>query len=97
MRSYIFTEREREKLERWMETGEADRHTMNLFKKMRENTPPLREDLELMVLVLKKKASEKRGRGYNTGKTEYGSALRRVESALTRIRRGGATSGAWRR
>jgi hypothetical protein len=87
MRSYFFTEKEREMLERLLETGETDQQLMNLFTSIRKNTPFLREDLRLLLAVLKKKSTENRGRGYHSIKTEFGSALRRAESTLKYSRR----------
>ena len=91
MRGYIFPENEREMLENWLETGEINQELMNLFTKIRDKTPALRRDMHLLLAVLRKKNTEKRGRGYVSRETEFGSALRRAESALIRTRRGTAT------
>jgi hypothetical protein len=87
MRSYFFTEKEREMLVRWLETGETDQQLMNLFTSIRKNTPVLRADLRLLLVVLRKKSAEKRGKGYHSIKTEFGSTLRRAESLLKYTRR----------
>ncbi len=75
-------------LVRWLETGETDQQLMNLFTSIRNNTPVLREDLRLLLVVLRKKSAEKRGRGYYSVRTKFGSALRRAESMLKFTRRG---------
>jgi hypothetical protein len=64
---------------------------MNLFTSIRKNTPVLREDLRLLLVVLRNKSAEKRGRGYYSVKTEFGSTLRRAESMLKYSRRGRAS------
>ena len=54
MRSYIFTEKEREMLERWLETGETDQRLKKLFSSMGRNTPLLRRDLEPLFQLLRR-------------------------------------------
>ena len=94
MRGFIFTERERRLLERWLEEGEETGETLKVFHWIRRNLSPLREDVELMLRVIRELKRRRRWRGRLTGRSEFGSRLRRAESALTRARRGRATSGA---
>ena len=91
MREYIFTEDDRRRLTRWLETGEEDQVTRNLFVQIRRSVPSLAEDMDLLLRVVKAMQRLRRWRGYVTGRGEFGSALRRGESALTRARRGAAT------
>ena len=94
MRRFIFTKRERELLSTWLETGEEDNETRKLFSRIRKGFQEMAEDMELMFAVIRALMRRRRWRGRITGRTEFGSALRRAESALTRTRRGAATSGA---
>ena len=94
LRSYIFTDAERKRLRRWLETGEEDETTRMLFVDIRRNVPRLKEDLKMLVRVHDELALRRRWRGRVTGKNELESLLRRVGSALNRIRRGDSTSAA---
>jgi hypothetical protein len=97
MRTKIFTERDRRLLERWLQDGAEDDETRKLFTQIRRRTPQVLIDLMLMRTVILELKRRGRWRGRVTGSSEFGSTLRRAESALTRPRRGGATSGASRR
>jgi len=90
----IFTARNRRLLERWLEKGEETGETRKLFTQIRRSTPQLLSDLQLMRRVITELKRRRRWRGRVTGGSESGSALRRAESALSRIRNGGATSDA---
>jgi len=96
MRSYIFTERERRLLRRWLEEDVETHETVKVFMKIRAYTSSLRGDLELMLEVAKELRKRRRWSGYVTKGSEFGSALRRAESALTRLRNARDTSGASR-
>ena len=91
MRSYIFTESERRRLRRWLETGEEDATTRMLFVGVRRNLNELRADLGLMLEV----ARELRSRGRFTGRAtlprRLSSTLRRGVSASTQRLRGPST------
>jgi hypothetical protein len=54
MRSYVFTELERRRLREWLETGEEDQGTRELFMLMRRNAPQLIKDMKLLILMSKK-------------------------------------------
>jgi len=96
VRGFIFTDRERGLLREWLQGGVETGETRKVFTAMRRNIPKLRGDLELMLEVTRELKRRKRwGRRVTRG-TGFGSSLRRAESALTRLRRGGATSGASR-
>ncbi len=96
MRKFIFTERERRLLERWLEEGEETGETLKVFTWIRANTSPVREDVELMLRVIRELRRRRRWRGRPSSRSEFGSRLRRAGSALTRERRGRSTSGASR-
>ena len=96
MRRRIFTEAERECLETWIEEEVEDPITLTTLSRIRKGWPGLAEDMELMFKAIEKLQRLCRWRGRATGGSEFGSALRRAESALTRARRGAATSSASR-
>ena len=88
MRTFIFTERDRRLLRRWLESGEEDGETRKLFTGIRQSTPQLAEDIDLMLRVIRELRRRRRWWGRITNRSEFGSALRRAESALTRARKG---------
>ena len=91
MRRYIFTDRERRLLEQWIDSEMESQATKDLLTKIRKGWPRLAEDLILLFSTVRTMMSRQKWRGYATRSSEYGSALRRAESALTRLRKGGAT------
>jgi len=94
VRSFIFTERERRLLERWLEEGEEDVDAPRVFHWIRRNLTPVREDVELMLRVIRELRRQRRWRGRAARRSEFGSRLQRAESALTRARSVRATSDA---
>ena len=96
MRAFIFTERERRLLRKWLEEGEETGETLKVFTWIRQSVPQLVEDMDLMLGVIRELRRQRRWRGRATERSEFDSALRRAGSALTRARRGRATSGASR-
>ena len=94
VRGFIFTERERRLLERWLEEDEETGETLKVFHWIRLNLTQVREDVDLMLRVIRELRLRRRWRGRRTGRSEFGSRLRRAESALTHARRGRATSDA---
>ena len=48
-RTYILTEDDRRRLNRWLETGEEDKTPNNLFTTMRRSLPTLRDDMLLII------------------------------------------------
>jgi hypothetical protein len=91
-RRFIFTERERRLLERWLEEGEEDVDVPRIFTWIRSNLTTIREDVELMLRVIRELRRRRRWRGRIRDRSEFGSALRRAESALTRARSARAAS-----
>jgi len=92
LRRYIFTDRERRLLEQWIDSEmNESQATRDLLTKIRKGWPRLAEDMTLLFRVTRTMMSRRRWRGYATRGSEYGSALRRAVSALTRLRNAGAT------
>jgi len=87
----IFTEAERECLERWLEEDVEEPITLTTLSRIRKGWPALAEDLELLFRAVRRMQRLQRWEGRTTWGSEFGSALRRAESELTRARRGGAT------
>jgi len=92
MRSYIFTEWERELLRSWLEEGKESQSTRNLLSKIRKRWPDLAEDMTILFEAIRKMQRLQRWRGRLTGHSEFESALLRAGSALTRARKGWNTS-----
>jgi len=91
LRSFIFTDRERRILERWLTDGEEDLDAPRIFHWIRRNTLTLARDMELMIKVVEKLRREKRWRGRWTRGCVLGSKYRLAESGLTRLRRSDPT------
>ncbi len=51
MRAYIFSDMERRRLRRWLETGEGDVKTRKIFVKVRRSLDRLTGDVGLLVEV----------------------------------------------
>ena len=91
VRRRIFTEAERECLERWLEEGVEKPITLTTLSRIRKGWPGLAEDMTLLFKAVRRLQRLKRWRGRTTGGTGFGSALRLAESALTRSKNAGAT------
>lgn len=94
MRRYIFTDRERRLLERWIETDEENQEIRNILSWIRQGWPGLADDMTILYEAIRTMMRRRRWKRYKTQSSELGSALRRAESELTRARRDAATSGA---
>jgi len=80
MRHYIFTDEEKQRLTRWLETGEENQTTLNLFTVMRQSTPNLIKDMKLLIRVSKRLQTEKRWRGRLRAPPDFKSSLLQDES-----------------
>jgi len=80
MRKYIFTARDRERLRRWLETGEEDDTTRMLFVDIRQSLNRLTNDVALLTDVCRELRAQDRIAG-------RGRLPRRLESALSGFRR----------
>ena len=63
MRRFIFTVRERLALAVWLEDGVENVATRRIFTEIRKFKTPIREDLELMLRVIRRLQGEKRWHG----------------------------------
>ena len=91
MRRFIFTERERRLLERWIEDEEEeDQQTRIVLSWVRRNWSTLADDMTLLFKAVRTMMRRRRWRGRVTGSSEFGAALRRAEFALSRARRDAA-------
>ena len=82
MRRYIFTENDREILQKWLDTGHEDQQTRNLFSQIRKNVSKIRRDLTMMLQVIKKLQRQDRWHGRASRSDELGRAILRTESKL---------------
>ena len=90
MRSYIFTERERRLLWRWIEDeGDEDQQTRIVLSWVRRNWVSLADDMTLLFMAVRAMMRRRRWEGRVTGGSEFGSALRGSEAALGRAGRRG--------
>ena len=90
MRSYIFTERERRLLLRWIEDeGDEDQQTRIVLSWVRRNWIPLADDMTLLFEAVRAMMRRGRWRGRVTGGSEFGASLRGSEASLGRARRRG--------
>ena len=88
MRRYILTENDRQRLLQWLEEDVEDQHTRNIFSQIRKNITPLREDIQLILRVIRKLQKERRWRGRASRGDELGRALLKADSRLKAYRRG---------
>jgi len=87
MRAYILTDSDRERLLRWLLEDIEDQHTRNLFTQIRKNITPLRQDLQLILAVIKKLRQEKRWTGRPSRRDELTRALNTADQKLKTIRK----------
>ena len=87
MRGYLFTDRDRERLRAWLESGVEDDGTRMLFVGVRRGMGRISGDVELFVAVARRLRAEGRMMGRARLPGGLGEAVRRVERA-TRGRRG---------
>lgn len=87
MRSYIFTDGERERLLKWLRTGEEDDGTRMLFSRIRKNWPTLSDDIQLFLLAVKKLRALGRGDRRPRLKEILGSEVSGKAKAISNIAR----------
>ena len=89
MRGHIFTDKERRRLKRWLETGDENGMTRKLFYQIRQNTMVLVRDVELLLKVRKElKRSGRWGRRLSSRqRSEFASRLGVSASTLKRKER----------
>ncbi len=76
MRRYIFTDLERRKLRRWLETGEETQDLRNIFVDLRGSLDRVVGDVELMVAVARRLRERGRIGGRVVMRRGSGSASR---------------------
>jgi hypothetical protein len=76
MRRYIFTDLERRKLRRWLETGEETQDLRNIFVDLRGSLDRVVGDVELMVAVARRLRERGRIGGRAVMRRGSGSASR---------------------
>jgi hypothetical protein len=91
MRGYIFTENERRRLKKWLETEEEDITTRMLFVQVRRNLNQLRRDLTLLSKVAKELSRQDRFAGRAALPDRLRSVSQRVEFESNLRRRGRST------
>ncbi len=79
MREYIFTEREKEMLRKWMKDGKETKTIQNLFSRMRRIKPRLLEDMEFFFEMRRRLVEQHRWH-LNVPRSTYGSRLGASES-----------------
>jgi hypothetical protein len=87
MRSYIFTRRERELLERWLEMGEESQTTRNLFTSIRTNFPQLADDVQLLIRVIRRLQRHRRWHGRVRKSDRLLTLLHSAKKSLKRARK----------
>lgn len=93
MRSYIFTDNDRKRLRRWLETGEEDDTTRMLFVHIRRNVPQIRRDLGLMLEVINELRLQGRFAGRMPLSRELSRKLRAARKAIRARVKSGLYSG----
>ena len=87
MRCYLFTDRDRERLRAWLESGVEDDGTRMVFVSVRRSLARITGDVALLVEVARRLRAEGRLAGRARLPGELGRAARRLEEA--RRARGG--------
>jgi len=86
MRRYILTDRDREKLLKWLDTDEEDQPTRNLLSQIRKNILKISDDIDLILKAIRKMQRIHRWRGRTSPKDELGRAILRAGSKLKRVK-----------
>jgi predicted signal transduction protein with EAL and GGDEF domain len=87
LRGYLFTDRDRERLRLWLESGVEDDGTRMLFVGVRRSMGRIVGDVELLVAVARRLRAVGRMMGRARLPGDLGEAVRRVEKGI-RGRRG---------
>ena len=79
MRGYLFTDRDRERLRAWLESGAEDDGTRMLFVSVRRNLNRITGDVELLVAVARRLQREGRWMGRARLPGELGRIAKRFK------------------
>ena len=82
MRSYLFTDRDRERLRAWLESGAEDDGTRMLFVSVRRNLNRITGDVGLLVAVARRLQREGRWMGRARLPRDLAGAVRRLEKGV---------------
>jgi len=82
LRGYLFTDRDRERLRAWLESGVEDDGTRMIFVAMRRSLRRIVVDVDLMVLVLRRLSAEGRLMGRARLPGDLGMVVRGLEAGL---------------
>jgi Flp pilus assembly protein TadB len=82
LRSYLFTDRDRERLRAWLESGVEDDGTRMIFVAIRRSLSRIVVDVDLMVLVLRRLRAEDRLMGRARLPEDLGRVVRGLEAGL---------------
>ncbi len=85
MRSYLFTDRDRERLRAWLESGEEDDGTRMVFVSVRRNLNRITGDVGLLAAVARRLQKEGRWHGRARLPGRLGVVAREIEGE-TRLR-----------
>ena len=80
MRGYLFTDRDRERLRAWLESGVEDDGTRMVFVSVRRNLNRITGDVGLLAVVARRLQVEGRWMGRARLPRELARAARRLES-----------------
>ncbi len=87
LRGYLFTDRDRERLRGWLESGEEDDGTRMIFVSVRRNLNRITGDVELLAAVARRLREEGRWMGRARLPGRLGALAREIEGK-TRLRGG---------
>jgi hypothetical protein len=82
LRGYLFTDRDRERLRAWLESGVEDDGTRMLFVSVRRNLNRITGDVGLLVAVARRLQREGRWMGRARLPRDLGRAVRRLEEGV---------------
>jgi len=86
LRGYLFTDRDRERLRAWLESGVEDDGTRMVFVSVRRNLGRITGDVGLLVAVARRLRAEGRMMGRARLPRELARAARRLEGEARRAR-----------
>jgi len=86
MRRYILTDKDREKLLKWLDTDEEDQQTRNLLSQIRKNILKISDDIDLILKAIQKLQRQHRWWGRASRKDKFGQAYLRTRSKLKRVK-----------
>jgi len=82
LRGYLFTDRDRERLRAWLESGVEDDGTRMLFVSVRRNLNRITGDVGLLVAVARRLQREGRWMGRARLPRDLARAVRRLEEGV---------------